>query len=70
MKRLAQSAAKTVFPLGILGSLGFGAVQATAAPPSAAAPPYCNLSECNQICLAASCDYGICPREYGCGCVC
>lgn len=69
MSGLPRSITQGVFALGVFASLGFGVRQVVASPASAAPPPYCILGECNQSCVAAGGEAGLCDRVYGCVCV-
>jgi hypothetical protein len=65
MKRSIRLLNRSVFALGVLGSLGFGASQAFAVsrPETAIARPWCDPVKCNFDCGG----YGICSG-YNCYC--
>jgi hypothetical protein len=62
MNRLARLAAKAVFSLGIVASLGFGAAQAVPTPAAAHAvkAPPCTDWYCNDYCTGRGYTYGVC----------
>ena len=57
-----------LFTAAVLGTLGFGASQALAAPDTAARAPTCNERQCDRTCQDAGLSGGFCLDRTSCNC--
>jgi hypothetical protein len=70
--KVGKIARQGLFAAATTFALGFGAMEALAAPGAAAAPAACTAiwaAKCNDICQGKGYDYGICDGATG-ACVC
>lgn len=68
MKHVIEQLRRAVFAAAVLGSLGFGAAEAFAAPPATAREATCNEYTCHRNCRLAGASGSWCDEYNGCLC--
>ena len=68
MSRSIHTLRRAFFGAAVLGSLGFGAAQALAAPRAQGTAPICVFAECAARCILRGYDGGTCLTTRDCVC--